>query len=228
MRLIRPFVIAALTLGGLLATSGNASATFMLTVSGLPGGSQSFSDGGTGTINISDLNVTNGYFISGQANLITGANTAEMLLSTFLFDNLSGTAISNLTITVQATGLTPIGNQLTSSLTNVSGTSGIAYTLTTSLSSGSSGSVEVSNTPSNFPSGPIVGTALVSPVTNYTLTSVYTVASVPGSSDIALNGSFGELSPTPAPATALMVVAGLPFLGLMRVIRRRKTPDATV
>jgi len=228
MRLIRPLAVAALALGGLLAASSNADANFTVTIKdpsnatiynkSVPVGS-TFSDSpGTGApagfLSIVGIS-TNTPTTSGYA-LILLVNTGA---------TGPGAAAGNYTVTMteDPTDFTGRGKFLGSSINPDSGIIGGGasnITYTTSLTGPATGSTSLG--PVSAPATPTQVVNANIPTVPYGMTSTFAFT-LPTNSLVSI-GASSLVTPSPAPSTVILVLAGLPLLGFARF--RRKVTEA--
>jgi hypothetical protein len=227
MKFFRPLTLITAAVA-LLAHAGSAQATFTLTVTG-PAGSYSETINGTPPVSQSRTLFGGGFVVSfSDFNLPAVDPTTNLLTLDSLTINTdknnprpivqSGTYVVTLTEDnfTQFTGVKDINSNL-SSISN--GTANLVTTLGPVGGTGTSARLNTVGTSSGL------GAVTSTPPNPFTLTSVYTVTV--GDGTTFQTSGFSSVSiHTPAPASIVLLGAGLPFLGLVRLIRRRKGQDA--
>ncbi len=221
MRFLRPLHLIA-TVVGLLAFTGSAQATFSLTITG----GATYSDSTSGSSLMGSLtNLT--YGLNYNLSTTDLAQLSQISVNSFqLSNNTVNTQTYQVTITEDAfTNYIGGGSYLTASYLAI-GSSGNSVNSTTTATPGVGGVVTTPNiSPSTSPGTAFGGYAVFTRTPGTGMISITFNLSLQAFSGVFIeNGSGGgaTLTPTPAPATALMAAAGLPLLGLMRVLRRRK------
>ena len=232
MRLLRPLVVAALTIGGVLASTNHVRANFLISIGGATSGSgfvQSTSQGQTISANLNNLTVSvHGAIESGSTfNLdqitITNTNSAggasvteNIIVRSNDISYLSG-ALGTLTATAPYTTGVGSGTTINSQSVDTGNSTGLITGTQLASISGDNGTAQFTTSGSD---------------PRY-IERVYNVTVAANSSIVLLNNILpqdtfiaGVTTFTPAPATGLLALAGLPLLGLARALRRRKTEVA--
>jgi hypothetical protein len=237
MRFLRPLHLIA-TVVGLLAFTGSAQATFSVSISATGFATQTFGPLAEGTTTIgpalfgspTQLEVFGGGLLSptafsvgsnapgapglGQFTLGTNGNQVSIVNDT------GGTETVTIQITDTGTFSPSTGNKLSSYLNIGSISSGSSVDLTSVVNGTTTADTQAQSSPGVFNTS-----SLINGPGPYQLTSTYTI-SIVNNGSVSFDGVSG-ISPTPAPATALMAVAGLPLLGFVRVLRRRNAQAVT-
>ncbi len=211
-------LILALAVGWATPLAANAAFTLKLS-DGV--NSQSFTDGdGDGVIFV--MASIGDFMFSGNvatSNAGSGSVPARLTLGqTSLRNNASG--VRTLTITIEDTGfMVPVGSvHVDTQLAAVgSFNAGESISMTSYINGGQVGSTLSLSNGSDGVSTSDITTIGVSP---YTIRSVTTLT-LGGSGYVVTSGST-EVAPTPAPATAIAALAGVPILGAFGWLRRRK------